>query len=330
MSQLRLNPLNGRWVTVVAERAERPTDFEPRDVDVESDPSRPCPFCPGHEEATPPALESYGNDGAWEVRVVPNLFPAFSGDDMMAVRNLGPVHVQAAASGIHEVFVFSPNHNDSWADLDDRAVGVVMLALRDRMVAHASSANIRYTQAIVNQGREAGASLAHPHGQLLGMPFVPGEILDEERAFGRFEGGCILCATVEAELADGVRVVYVDERVAVICPFWSGSPFEMIAIPRHHEGHLQDSDEADLSALGRGVRDALVALRELNGDAAYNLVFHTAPHKHGGAFHWHAHIWPKLRTTAGFEMGTGVMINITPPEAAAEDLRAVLPAHTNH
>ena len=327
MSQLRLNPLNGRWVTVVAERAHRPTDFVPRMTQVDADPDRPCPFCPGNEEATPPALESYGRDGRWVVRVVPNLYPAFFGDDSMAVRNLGPVHVQAAASGIHEVLVFTPEHEESWADLDDRDAGLVMAAMRDRMEEHARSTNIRYTQAIVNQGREAGASLSHPHGQLLGMPFVPGEILDEERAFARFEGGCILCTTVEAEVADGTRVIYEDDRVVIVCPFWSGTPYEMLVIPRAHEGHLQGSAPLDLAAVGRGLRTALADLRDGLGDIAYNLVFHTAPHRHDGEFHWHAHIWPKLTTVAGFERGTGVLINIVSPEFAAQDLRRVAAAH---
>lgn len=321
MSQLRLNPLNGRWVTVVAERAERPTDFAPRSTQVEADPLQPCPFCPGNEEATPPALETYGRDGKWVVRIVPNRYPAFYGDDPLAVRNLGPVHVQAPASGIHEVLVFSPEHSSSWADLDDRDAGLVMAALRDRVEEHARAANVRYTQAIVNYGREAGASLSHPHGQLLGMPFVPGEILDEERAFGRFEGGCILCATVEAEVADGSRVVHDDDRVVIVCPFWAGSPYELLVIPRTHEAHLQESAPADLAAAGRAVRDALGRMRELLGDVSYNLVFHTAPHRHSGPFHWHAHLWPKLVSVAGFERGTGVLINIVPPEFSAQELR---------
>jgi UDPglucose--hexose-1-phosphate uridylyltransferase len=328
MSQLRLNPLNGRWVTVVAERAHRPSDFVPRSRQVEADPDRPCPFCPGNEESTPPALESYGRDGRWVVRVVPNLYPAFFGDDSMAVRNLGPVHVQAAASGIHEVFVFTPEHQETWADLDDRDAGLVMAALRDRMEEHARSTNIRYTQAIVNQGREAGASLSHPHGQLLGMPFVPGEILDEERAFARFEGGCILCTTIEAETADDARVAYQDDRVVVVCPFWSGTPYELLVIPRTHEAHLQGSVPLDLAAVGRGLRNVLADMRGLLGDVAYNLVFHTAPHRHDGEFHWHAHVWPKLTTVAGFERGTGVLINIVPPELAAQELRDVR-AHTS-
>jgi len=323
MSQLRLNPLNGRWVTVVAERAERPTDFAPRNRQVEAHPLDPCPFCPGNEESTPPALETYGRDGRWVVRIVPNRYPAFYGDDPLAVRNLGPVHVQAPASGIHEVLVFSPEHGASWADLDDRDAGLVMAALRDRVEEHARTPNIRYTQAIVNHGREAGASLSHPHGQLLGMPFVPGEILDEERAFARFEGGCILCATIEAEVTDGSRVVHDDDRVVIVCPFWAGSPYELLVIPRTHDAHLQDSAPADLAAVGRSVRDALESMRRLLGDVSYNLVFHTAPHRHNGPFHWHAHIWPKLVSIAGFERGTGVLINIVPPEFSAQELRKV-------
>jgi UDPglucose--hexose-1-phosphate uridylyltransferase len=321
MSQLRLNPLTGRWVTVVAERAERPTDFAPRRTEVESDPTRPCPFCPGHEEASPPALETYGRDGRWQVRVVPNLYPAFSGDEEMSVSHDGPVFTQATASGIHEVLVLCPNHEQSWADLDDRDAGLVMAALRDRMEDHARSSRVRYTQAIVNHGREAGASLAHPHGQLLGMPFVPGEILEEEARFSMFEGSCLICTTVEAELADGSRIVHEDDRVVIVAPYWSGSPYELLVMPRTHASHLPAADPADLVAVGRALAAALSNIRTTLGDVAYNMVFHTAPHRHDALFHWHVHIWPKLATVAGFERGTGVMINITPPEAAARHLR---------
>jgi UDPglucose--hexose-1-phosphate uridylyltransferase len=317
-----LNPLNGRWVTIVAERADRPHDFAPRTLAVEADPAQACPFCVGSEDATPEALETQRRGDSWQVRVVPNRYPAFEGDDSMAVHNLGPVHVQAAASGIHEVMVLSPDHWGSWKDLDDEGAAMVMKALRNRMLDHSHQRNIRYTQAIVNQGREAGASLIHPHGQLLGMPFVPGEIVDEERAFSRFDGGCILCVTADAELADGVRVVVADDEVIVVCPFWSGTPYEMLVIPAHHDGHLYDASEPSVEAVGRAIRDALSMLAERLGDVAYNLVFHTAPHQHDNVFHWHAHIWPKLVTVAGFERGTGVMINITPPEDAASDLLA--------
>jgi len=324
VSQLRLNPLTGRWVTIVAERAQRPTDFAPRSHQVEADPSRPCPFCPGNEDQSMPAtLEATSDDGSWRMRIVPNLYPAFDGEEPFAVHHHGPVHVEAEASGLHEVFVLAAEHHVGLKDISDRDAGSMMRLLKERLVQHSDTPNVRYTQAIINYGREAGASLAHPHGQLLGLPFVPGEILEEQRAFSRFEGGCILCATVETELVDGERVVMANDDVLVVAPYWSGSPYELLIIPRSHDLHLTDSNEATLTAVGIAIRDSLVALEEVIGDVAYNLVFHTAPHSYRGAFHWHVHLFPKLVTQAGFEMGTGVLINIVPPEQAAAQLRNV-------
>lgn len=323
MSQLRLNPLTGRWVTINAERAMRPTDFATRIQTVESDPSRPCPFCPGHEDPSAPAILTIGDGDDWKMRVIPNLYPAFDGEDSLAVRNLGPVHVMAEASGTHEVFVFTRDHHGGIDTFGDDSCGQIMSVLKQRLLEHAATRNIRYTQAIVNHGREAGASLSHPHGQLLGLPFVPGEILDEERAFVRFEGGCILCATVESELVSGERVVLATDDAVVVCPFWSGGPYEMLVIPRHHDQHLPDASDESLAGVGRAIRDALAHLNAVFPDVSFNLVFHTAPHQHDGPFHWHAHLWPKLTTVAGFERGTGVMINIVPPEQAADELRRV-------
>jgi UDPglucose--hexose-1-phosphate uridylyltransferase len=323
MSQLRLNPLTGRWVTVAAERASRPADFAPRRLPVETGPERPCPFCPGHEEETPPALETYGRDRSWLVRVVPNLYPAFHGSGPMEIDQRGAVFTQAPANGVHEVLVLSPDHQAGWEDLDDKQAGLVMAAVRDRLEDHARRSSVRYTQVIVNHGREAGASLEHPHGQLLGIPFVPGELGEEQRGFARFEGGlgrrCLLCELADAEIAERHRVVIANERVLVICPYWSGAPYEMLVIPRTHTGHLPRSSPPDVVAVGRAVRDALAKLQRLV-DPPYNLVFHSSPHHDESQFHWHVHVLPRLSSVAGFEQGTGVMINIVAPEQATADL----------
>lgn len=320
MSQLRLNPLTGRWVTISSARADRAGAFVSHLLPVEAESDRPCPFCPGNEEATPPSLEEYSTEGSWLVRVVPNKYPAFSGNEPMRVTNLGPVFTQANAAGIHEVLVLSPDHEASWGDLDDKQSGLVMAAIRDRMEDHARQSGTRYTQAIVNAGREAGASLEHPHGQLLGIPFVPGEIADEQRGFDRFDGSCLLCTVSEAEADVGHRIVHADDRVVLLCPYWSASPFEMLVIPRSHAEHLPDASPKDLVAVGKTIRDGLARLRKVVGEVAYNVVFHTAPHNHPGAFHWHVHLTPRLTSVAGFEQGTGVMINIVAPESACEQL----------
>lgn len=322
MSQLRLNLLTGRWVTVVPDRAKRTSDFAPRAQQVESDPDRSCPLCPGASRDEAPLLENLDPSGEWKLRVIPNRYPAFEGDESLAVRNMGPVHVMAEASGTHEVFVFSRDHNVRLDMFSDETITEIMAALRDRFLAHASTPNIRYTQAIVNHGREAGASLAHPHGQLLGLPFVPGEILEEERAFERFKGGCIVCTTTEAESASE-RFVLDNEHATVVCPFWSSSPYELLIMPKSHQQHLTDSSLQELTGVGIAIRDALSYLVRTLGDIAFNLVFHTAPSHHSGVYHWHVHLYPKLTTTAGFERGTGVMINIVAPEHAASELRRV-------
>jgi UDPglucose--hexose-1-phosphate uridylyltransferase len=289
---------------------------------VETDTDSECPFCPGSSRRDAPLFEQQGPDGKWKMRVVPNRYPAFEGDESLAVRNMGPVHVMAEASGTHEVFVFAPDHTVRLDMFSDDKIKELMAALKSRFVEHANTPNIRYTQAIVNHGREAGASLAHPHGQLLGLPFVPGEILEEERAFERFKGGCIVCTTVEAE-SDSERFVLDNEHAVVICPFWSSSPFELLIMPKAHHQHLTDASDEALTAVGIAIRDSLAHLVRALGDIAFNLVFHTAPSHHEGMYHWHAHLWPKLTTAAGFERGTGVMINIVAPETAAAELRNV-------
>jgi len=325
MNQLRLDPLTGRWVVVSTDRATRPQAFAPRVAPIQADTSRPCPFCPGNEESATPALETRGPDGKWLVRVVPNLYPAFEGNAPFVVTNRGPVFTQATAGGIHEVLVLSPSHADGWERISDDQAGLVMAAIRDRIEEHSTIPGLRYSQAIVNSGREAGASIEHPHGQLLGISFVPRELAEEQAGFARFAGRCLLCTTVDAEEDAGHRVVYADERVQVICPFWSGTPFEMLVIPRNHGPHLHRAAPADLYAVGRALRNVLGHLRERLGNVAYNLVFHSAPYRASEPYHWHVHIWPKLTTQAGFEMGTGVLINIVAPEQATEELRVTVP-----
>jgi UDPglucose--hexose-1-phosphate uridylyltransferase len=116
-------------------------------------------------------------------------------------------------------------------------------------------------------------------------------------------------------------VIYANDRVVVVCPFWSAVPYEMLVMPREHNPHLHRSPTEDLVAVGEAIRRSLQHLAESVGDIAYNIVFHSAPYRVGEPYHWHAHIWPKATTTAGFELGTGVAINVISPEEAAETLR---------
>jgi UDPglucose--hexose-1-phosphate uridylyltransferase len=323
MNQLRLDPLSGRWIAVSTDRSARGTVFLPRQP-LGMDQRDDCPFCPGHEDATPPALETYGAEGKWLVRVVPNRYPAFEGLQPFVVDHRGPVFTEAPASGIHEVLVFSPDHDLSWGSFDDHQCDLVMSAIRDRVEEHQSTPGLRYSQVIVNSGREAGASIEHPHGQLLGIPFVPRELVDEQGSFTRFAGGCLLCTAAASEERAGYRLVEATDHAVTFAPYWSGTPYEMLVVPRSHEAHLHRGSPDDLAGVGMAIRSALWAIRKQLGDIAYNVVFHAAPYRASAPYHWHVHILPKLTTRAGFELGTGVYINVVAPERAAEELRGVL------
>ncbi|MGH9120919.1 MAG: galactose-1-phosphate uridylyltransferase [Acidimicrobiales bacterium] len=323
MSQLRLDPLTGRWVVIAGERAERPCAFLPRRLPVEFEPRRPCPFCPGNEDIGPPILENYGPGGNWQVRIVRNRFPAFGGAEPMVVNHVGPLFTQAPASGAHEVFILTPEHDATWADLNEAHSTLIMEALRDRVVQHSETPGLRVSQPVVNFGREAGASVEHPHGQLLSMPFVPGETANEMAGFERFQGNCLLCAVIAAEEEEGHRLVYSDDEVVVVSPFWAGTPYEMLVLPRRHGAHLFRAAPAELAAVGHAVTVALNAVRGRLGDVAYNIMFHSAPFRVASGYHWHVHVLPKVTTPGGFELGTGVLINVVAPERAAMELRQV-------
>lgn len=323
MNQLRLDPLSGRWVAVSTDRDDSAAVFVPRQA-VAPDAREKCPFCPGRENETRPALQTYGSERNWLVRVIPNLHPAFEGDTPFVVYHRGPVFTEAHASGTHEVLIFSPDHDLTWASFSSHQSDLVMSAIRDRIEEHQGTPGLRYSQVIVNVGREAGASLDHPCGQLLGIPFVPREIVDEQGSFSRFAGGCLLCTAVASEERVGYRIVDANDHVVTFAPFWSGTPYEMLIVGREHEPHLHRSSPDSLAGIGTAIRTGLTALHNHLGDVAYNVVFHSAPYRASSPYHWHVHILPKLTTRMGFELGTGVYINVIAPERAAQDLRNAL------
>ena len=227
MSQMRLNQLTGRWVTIVAERAHAADRFRADGAEFQPvDDRATCPFCPGNEEITPPALETFDDSGEWQMRVVPNLYPAFAGRrwvrrpprrprarDGRGHRHPRGVRLHAATT----TTVLDRLDDDAAAAVHARAQVAVH---RPRHDAATSGTPRRSSTTAAKRARRSPTRTASSSA----LPFVPGEVLDEERAFARFAGGCLLCTTVEAELATGERIVIANDDVAVIAPYWSGTP----------------------------------------------------------------------------------------------------------
>jgi UDPglucose--hexose-1-phosphate uridylyltransferase len=305
--ELRHDPLSGRSVLVAPERGDRP--FSP--LVGGPAPDAECPFCPGHESLTPPEVYRTGPGGpdtpGWRVRVVPNRYPVVGGD-----------HPGPGATGAHEVVVFSPSHERSLGRLSDGEAAEVLTVVRDRVRAHLGSGR-SFVQAIVNHGRAAGASLAHPHAQVVALDLVPSAV---EAALDRFDtAGVDLVAAAAADTV-GSELAVLDGPAPAWCPVASGAPFEMLVAHRSTRARFDEATDAEVAVVARSTRDALARLHAVVGEVPYNLVVHTAPPaRRARFFHWYVEIVPRLSTPAGFEHGTGILVNPVAPETAARALR---------
>ena len=309
MSELRRDELAGRWVLLAPGRAARPHTFPPPRGDAGTTPAD-CPFCPGHERMTPPEVFRTG-DGApetpgWRVRIVPNLYPIVGGDDA------GP-----GATGAHEVAVLSPAHGRSFAQLDEAQSAEVLIALRDRARHHLREGHA-FVQVVINHGAAAGASIEHPHAQLVALDFVPPVV---EQAVHRFDAAEVDLVVGDVERArDALRVV--DGAAPAWCPYAASTPYEFRIALQEPGARFDDADDPQIAAVAQTTRSTLGRLAAVLGDVPYNVVVHTAPPGVApDAFHWYVEVQTRFTVVAGFEQGTGILVNTTPPDLAASRLR---------
>ena len=318
-NELRQDPLTGRWVTIATGRAARPGSFARPTPAVRG--ALGCPFCEGNEHLTPPEVEADRdpseppNSGGWTVRVVPNKFAAFGPPGGSA----DPVDGRLLAAGGHEVIIHGATHRTTLTGLAPAILPAVLAAWRRRLAAWRREPMGAVT-IIVNEGPEAGASLEHSHSQLFATALRP-QLIEAEMERLRADG-CAACELVERERKTGERVVGEGDGLLTVCPWASAMPFESLILPDAHSPRFEDGDEAADQAVAQAVRSQLDRLRRAVGnEPPLNLVLHSAP---PGVedFHWHLHVLPRLTTMGGFELGTGVQINVVDPDSAAERLRA--------
>jgi len=329
MPELRRDPVAGRWVIIASERTRRPMDFvveTPRLRGREA-----CPFCPGREDATPPEVLRFGETEGqgWTLRVVPNRFPALLPEEETEASGEG-VYDRMSGTGIHEVIVETPDHEARVGDLTVEAVADVLRAYRERLLALRKDPRLEYGLVFKNHGAAAGASLEHPHSQLIALPIVP-EMVQAELAgamrYHRMKKRCAWCDVVRQERRDGARLVLDVDGFLALSPFAPRVPFETWVLPASHQAAFEDigsSGSEEIEGLARLLRELMARFERLLGDPPYNWILHTAPFRiaEGEPFHWHIELMPRLTRMAGFEWGTGLFINPTPPEEAARFLRA--------
>jgi len=328
--ELRKDPIVGRWVIISTDRAKRPYDFQRT-----SAPAKPgsCAFCAGNESKTPPEIlafrpsgEGMHRDGpGWTVRVVPNKFPALGIEGMLNRQGEG-MYDRMNGVGAHEVIIESPEHACSMSSISEHHFEEILWACRDRILDLKRDRRFKYIAIFKNHGVQAGASMEHPHAQLIALPIVPKHAVEEmagARQYYLMKERCIFCDIIRQDLENPARLVEEGEETVTLAPFAPRFPFETWILPKNHESCFEDSSTKVMASLARSMKRLLMKADIVLDKPAYNFVLHSTPVQDGGNefYHWHIEFMPKLTKTAGFEWGTGFYINPTPPEEAAKFLR---------
>ncbi len=330
MPELRKDPIIGRWVIISTERGKRPSEF-----DLIQPPAKTgfCPFCPGNETKTPTEVLAYRknssgpNTTGWHIRVIPNKYPALKVEGELTREGDG-VYDKMNGVGAHEVIIESPDHKDTLATIPTRQFEEVLWAYRDRIIDLKKDIRLRYILIFKNHGEAAGATLEHPHSQLIALPIIPkrvAEELDGALEYYNFKERCIFCDIIRQEIMQGVRVIAENRDFIAICPYAPKAPFETWVLPKAHEANFENCQKHHYENLSLIFSEVLKRMDKALNCPPYNFILHAAPVRDGATqyYHWHFEIMPKLTKVAGFEWGSGFYINPTPPEEAAKFLREV-------
>jgi UDPglucose--hexose-1-phosphate uridylyltransferase len=288
-----------------------------------------CPFCPGNEALLAAILEEQpaAAPPGWRTRVVPNKYPAVSCDETPALRPHGPYTI-ATGRGCHEVVIETPRHDADLTALSVEEVAAVLTAYRARYRLHVGHPDIRYVTVFRNRGAEAGASLRHPHAQLIATSLVPPGVearVDWGRRQHEARGRCVVCEALAFEARRGERLVLEGEHILAFVPFAARAPAELWLVPKRHRASFGGIGEAELAELARLLRRGLRRLERALGAPPYNYVIESAPKGEEEApyLHWYLRIVPSMGRTGGFELASDLSINPSIPERDAAVLRGV-------
>jgi UDPglucose--hexose-1-phosphate uridylyltransferase len=348
--EIRINPIvPEESVLVATARSLRPKKAEAAVARDRRSHIETCPFCVGNEHRTPPEILRVAADGAWSIRLVPNLYPVL-GDDRPETSFVFGLQHSIEGYGRHEVFVDHPQHGIALHEMSPAHLASLFIAFRARMAAlYASDERLQYVLVFKNFGPAAGASIAHTHSQLIALPVVPQNVAAEvasSQAYFHKQHQCIFCAlidealTYEATIYDrhsgavrrridvGQYVIEKSAHFIAIKPFASRYEWEVHILPLGHQADFLDCPDTLLEDFASVLRNTMARLEAVIEGAQYNFFLHSAPHdtgraQHEASYHWHLEICPRTSIPTGFELGSGLFVNTISPETAAARLREV-------
>ena len=330
-SEFRYDVTSGDWVVIASGRSKRPETFKKEESRENSDES--CPFCSDEAYRYLTAVFSDGKrvdveslPENWSVVSIPNKFPAFIPRDDLSESKKGP-YKKMNAYGYHEVII-TQDHQKSIGKMSLKEVEEVFKMYRFRFRDLKDEPNVNYISIFHNHGKGAGASIAHPHSQLITTPIVDVDIensLKVARDYNEKKDSCLYCDLQEWELSEDERIVYQNDEFLVLCPYASKTAFQTIVTPKNHEANFEEISDKSLTLLADAFQAAMNKIYKGVGDPDYNFYLHTSPcdGKNYDFYHWHWTIMPRTSAFAGFEFGAGMEISTIKPEAAAKHLKNI-------
>jgi len=329
MPELRKDPVTGTWVILSPERNIRPL-FYLEEGENELTPEN-CPFCEGNESMTPPEIyalrdkRSKANQPGWQLRVIPNKYPALRVEGHLDKRGEG-FYDKMNGIGAHEVVIETASHSKGMDELEVEQVRNIFLTFKRRILDLKRDIRFKYIQVFKNHGRMGGATIPHSHLQIVALPVVPVRVKERLRhaeAHFKAKDRCIFCDIIHHEQELHKRVLSENSDYIVISPFAPKLPFELVLYPKSHASSFEEAEDSIMHSLAAVFRDTIGRINKALEHPAYNLMLHNSSFDRDckDYFHWHLEIAPIITGTGGFELGTHSYINPTPPEEAVEILK---------
>ncbi|RJQ31757.1 MAG: galactose-1-phosphate uridylyltransferase [Actinobacteria bacterium] len=331
LSEIRKDPLSNDWVIIASERGGRPTDLKTETTKEEK--GKFCPFCDSSEVSEPVKPHSicaatFAPDGKWMTRILPNKYPALMPEPILAQREMDDLYHCLTGVGGHEILVDSPKHDETLATMSKEQIEAIITNYQCRYSYWRKDPRITYLSVFKNHGKVAGASLHHPHSQLVATPLIPPRLtteLNESKEYFKLNNECLMCKILKTELENKHRLIFENNSVAAFCSFAPRFPFESLIVPKRHSASLEEITKEEISDLAEAMSVIFKKLDKLLNDPPFNYLIHVAPLRTPGLlyYHWHIEVILRLSQPAGFEWGSGVYINSVPPEDAALELNKV-------
>ena len=327
ISELRQDPVSGDWVIISTGRVQRPESFKSHHMAASETPINLCPFENPQEHGNT-VVKTYGaSDHDWAVKVVKNKFPIVSGQNCGFEKRIGP-YASNEAAGQHEVVIFK-DHLKSLAQLETADIGRIVAVFKERYLELAKMPCANYILIFFNHGREAGASISHPHAQIMALSFVPADIrrsLDGSKRYYSERGRCANCDMLSWELKEKKRLVFENDYFAALVPYAPKFSYEIRIFPKKHWPYFEETEDVKLKDFAEALKVSLAKIYNGLNNPAYNFFIHTPPAERDHEYdyyHWHLEINPRLAVWGGFELGTGSDVIDVDPDEAAKFLRSV-------